>query len=160
MKGHHMTSYDLSDAHTAPRYALTMFTVEEFQKFWPNLEEMLDQLPHTWRRWSKDSIYQSIVNDAMQVWGIGPPPKATFILFTSIAVHVTMKVLVVVWAAGTYEDDMLPLLDATFTNYARLNGCAEIEIRGREGWERKFKSIGFKREAVVLTRPVKNDRIN
>lgn len=96
----------------------------------------------------------------MQVWGVGPPPKATLIIFTMINIHPTMKVLALPWAAGRFEVGMEPLIDATLTGYARLNGCEEIEIRGREGWEMKLKSCGFKREAIVWTRPVPSVSLN
>ena len=154
------TSYDLSAKTTVPKFAMTQITVEEFQKFWPRLEEMLDCVPHTWRYWTKDHIYQSIANDAVQIWGIGPPPKATFVMLTSVNVYPAMRVLTAIWAAGTFEDEMIPLIDATMTSYAKLNGCEMLEIRGRPGWDPKFRSVGFKREALIWTRPLNNSRLN
>jgi len=160
MRDKSMTSYDVSPRAAPPRYALTQFTVEEFQTFWPHIEEMLDQIPHTWRYWTKEYIYGSIVNGHMQVWGIGRPPKATFIMFTVINVCPAMRVLVVVWAAGAFEDEMLPLLEATFANFGRLNGCDEVEIRGRMGWEPKLKSLGFVRSASIWTRKIPSVQVN
>ena len=154
------TSWDMSDTVETPRYALTNFSVDEVEVFWPHIEAMLDRLPHTWKYWTKEHIYNSVMESRLQVWGIGSPPKATFILFTSVDAFPAMKVLTVIWAAGTYEDEMLPLLDATFTDYARLQGCDEIEIRGRIGWDAKFRSIGFRRESVVLTRSVRPLTVN
>lgn len=155
-----MTSWDMSDGPAPPKFALTQFTVEEFQRFWPRIEEMLDRLPHTWRYWTKDHIYQSIVNDRVQLWGIGPPPKATFIMMTAVNVYPAMKVLTAIWAAGTFEEGMIPLIDATMTNYAKLNDCGALEIRGRPGWDPTFKSVGFRREAMIWTRYLENSRLN
>jgi len=39
------------------------------------------------------------------------------------------------WAAGAFEDENVAVLEATFANFGRLNGCDEVEIRGRMGWE-------------------------
>lgn len=142
------------------RHALTLFTADEFVRFWPDLEQTLDCVPHTWRYWTKEAIYDAIMNGRIQVWGVGEPPKATLILFTSIGIFPAMKVFSVMWAAGRFEDEMLPLLDATLTNYAALNECNEIEIRGRVGWEPKLKSIGFRREASMWSRPVKRHTLN
>lgn len=139
---------------------LSLFTVDEVHRFWPQLEEMLDQVPHTWRHWTKEYIYGSILSNALQVWGIGPPPKATLVLFTSINVFPTMKTLTIVWAAGSFEDSMLVVLDAALTKYARLNDCDEIEIRGRLGWNPKLKSLGFTSEAQVWTRRVMSVKLN
>ena len=125
------TSYDMGEGMgTPPKFALTLFSVDEVNKFWPNIEEMLDRIPHTWRYWTKEQMYLLITNEMMQVWGIGPPPKATMIMMTSVNVYPSMKVLAVIWCAGTFDDEMIPLVDATFTNYARMNDCLEIEVRG------------------------------
>ena len=156
-----MTAYDVSEGGThAPRFAMTQFTVEEFFGFWPQLEEMLDSVPHTWRHWTKEYICQKVADNTMQVWGIGPPPRAVLIVFTTVNVFPTMKVLAVVWAAGSFTDDMLPLFEATFDNYARLNGCEEIEVRGRLGWEVKLRTVGFTRESAVWSRRVPNATLN
>jgi hypothetical protein len=155
------TAYDLSGGgDELPKFALTQFTVEEFQKFWPQLEEMLDSVPHTWRYWTKDHIYQSVVNDMVQVWGVGPPPKATFVMMTTVNIYPSMKVLTAVWAAGMFDDGMIPLIDAAMTSYARLNNCGALEIRGRPGWDPKFRSVGFQREAMIWTRYLKDSKLN
>lgn len=142
------------------KVVLTLFTEEEMVRFWPDLERTLDCVPHTWRHWTKESIYDAIMERRMQVWGAGEPPRATLILFTSVGVFPSMRVFSVLWAAGRFDEEMLPLLDATLTNYAVLNRCDEIEIRGRMGWEPKLKSIGFTREASVWTRPVEHITVN
>jgi hypothetical protein len=154
------TSYDLGDASTPPKYAMTLFTVEEFYGFWPDLEAIMDRVPHTWRQWTKESLYTSVVTGKVQVWGLGPPPLATMTFFTSVNVFPSMRVFTVIWAVGKWEPDMMPLVDATFTSYAKLNSCAEIEIRGRPGWEPQYKKIGFRRDAVVWTRPVYGSSVN
>jgi hypothetical protein len=153
------TSYDLSDSH-APRFVMTMFTVDEFFGFWSQLEEMLDSVPHTWRHWTKDHICRTVAGDLMQVWGIGPPPHATLIIFTTVQILPAMKILTVPWAAGHLDEGMEPLVDATLMSYAQLNDCEEIEIRGRIGWEAKLKPLGFRRDAVVWTRSVSKSNLN
>lgn len=155
-----LTAYDLSDNTAPPRFVMTQFTVEEFEGFWSHLERMLDSVPHTWRHWTKEHIYQAVVDNRVQVWGIGPPPKAVFVLMTTVNVFPAMRVLTSVWAAGTFEDEMIPLIDATMVNYAKLNECDELEIRGRLGWDPKFKSVGFRHEASIWTRAVENSRLN
>jgi hypothetical protein len=154
-------AYDLTNGDAVvPRYALTQFSVDEFFAFWPQLEKTLDTVPHTWRHWTKEYICNSVANNVMQVWGIGPPPKAILVFITIVNVYPTMKVLSIAWGAGTFTDDMLPLLEATLSNFARLNGCEEVEIRGRVGWEPKLKSVGFRREAAVWTRRVAPINVN
>jgi hypothetical protein len=154
------TAYDLSESPMTPKFALTQFTVDEVQAFWPELEKTLDKVPNTWRQWTKEYIWGSIEVGRIQVWGIGPPPRATLVFFTIVCVYPAMKVLSVEWGAGSFEDSMLPLLDAGLVSYAQLNGCAEIEVKGRLGWEPKWKSIGLERQYSVWTRRVPHNNMN
>jgi hypothetical protein len=137
---------------------MTQFTVEEFFKFWPQLEVMLDSVPHTWRRLTKDHICQTIANDMMQIWGIGRPPRATLILLTAVNIYPAMKVLNVLWAGGHLDDEMVALIDSTFEDYARLNGCAEVALPcARPGWDKFAKKFSYKREGIAFFRPVYDD---
>lgn len=139
---------------------VAQFTVEEMTRFWPELERMLDAVPHTWRHWTKEWIAESIVEERIQVWGVGPPPKAVFVLFTQIMVLPAMKVLNITWAAGHMPPKTFEVLDETFTAYAKLTGCDEIEVRGRRGWHPHLRRLKFRRDADVWTRPVMNVRMN
>jgi hypothetical protein len=154
------TLYDISGASPVPRYVMAQFTVDEFFVFWPQLERLLDRVPDTWRHWTKGYICDSVSTGHIQTWGIGPPGKAILLMFTAVQAYPTMKVLSIMWAAGTFEDEMAPLLDTTLTSYARAHGCTECEIRGRMGWEHKMKAAGFKRTASVWTRPVLAMKMN
>jgi hypothetical protein len=155
-----MTSYDVSGGQEVPKFALTQFSVEQFFGFWPQLSADLDKVPHTWKHWTKESICSEIAGGLTQIWGIGHPPQATLILFTAIKIHPALKVLSITWALGGLEDDMIPLLEATFMNFAQLNECDEVEVHGRPGWEAKLKPLGFRKDAVVLSRRVPKLNIN
>ena len=80
--------------------------------------------------------------------------------FTQVCMYPVGRVLTVPLGFGKFDPQMLPLLDATLTQYAQIQDCGSIEIRGRLGWEKHFHPIGFKREAMVMTRRVVNMRIN
>lgn len=151
-------AFDASE--TPPRFALANFSPEEFQVFWPGIEDMLDKLPHTWRHWTKEWIYSSALSNVIQVWGIGPLPRAVFIFFTQINIYPSMRVLCVTWGAGHFDKKMLPLMHATLVNYAKLNDCSEISVTGRRGWEPLLRVVGMKREQVTWTLPVPNMRMN
>lgn len=152
-------SHDLSQTMGVPKYSLAQLTIDEFYMFWPFISSMMDKIPHTWRYWTKDYVYSAVEVGSLVVWGIGPPPDAIFVFFTQIIQHPVGKVLTVPWGAGTFRNDMLPLLDATLTQYAQMTDCFEIEVRGREGWMKHFEPIGFKRTTTILSRSVVNMRI-
>jgi hypothetical protein len=151
-------AYDVEKGPKA-RFAFAQFTKAEFDRFWPELEKLLDAIPHTWRHWTKEHLLDSVAKNTVQVWGIGPPPNAVLILFTSVSIYPTMRVLNVLWAAGSFRKEMAPLIFSTFVNYAQMNNCDEIEIRGRPGWEPHLKNVGFRRDSVNWAYKIPNMRI-
>lgn len=139
-------------------YALTKFEGEDLLKFWPDVSRMMDKIPHTLGYLTKDEIEGALMAGNMGLWGMGPAPSAIFVFITAILFYPSKNVLTVGWGAGTFKKDMLPILDATLTNYARMFDCVAIEIHGRHGWTRALEKIGFKETRVVLARPVQDLR--
>lgn len=158
--GMKIQSHDVSENFQVAKYTLAQLTVEEFYNFWPNISSMMDKIPHTWKYWTKDYVLSAVEGRSLVVWCIGPPPDAVFVFFTQIAVYPVGRVLTVPWGAGSFYADMVPLLDATLTQYAQIQECFEIQVRGREGWGKHFEPIGFKRGTTLLTRAVPNMRVN
>lgn len=155
----HLQAHDVGPDGVA-RFSLTQFTPNEVMNFWSGLEDMLDKLPHTWRYWTKEYIFEQIMQGGLQVWGAGPPPNAVFILMTCITTYPAAKVLHVVWGAGKLPDGILSIVDAAFLRYAQQNECSEIEVRGRIGWEPHVKKLGYQRAGMIWTKPVPNARAN
>lgn len=153
-------SHDLSESLDAPKYSLAQLGVEEFYRFWPHISAMMDKIPHTWKYWTKEYVVAAVETNSLVVWCIGPPPDAIFVFFTQVAVYPVGRVLTVPWGAGTFREDMVPLLDGTLDQYAQMQDCFEMQVRGRDGWTKHFEPIGFKREATILSRPVAKVRIN
>lgn len=139
-------------------YALSKFEGEDLAKFWPEVRKMMDKVPHTLGYLTKDEIESALLAGNMGLWGMGPAPHAIFTFITAVMFYPSVNVLTVGWGAGTFKKDMLPILDATLTNYARMFNCVAIEIHGRQGWARALRNIGFKQTRVVLARPVQDLR--
>ena len=154
------TQYHHVEKNNTAKLSLALLTPEEFLKFWPGIEKMLDTVPHTWRHWTKEYIYNAVLSGHIQVWCIGPPPYAVCVFFTSISIHPAMRSFCVTWAGGSFDDEMVPLLEAGWMNYARANDCDEVAIYGREGWGPKLAKVGFRKDSVTWTRRVPNMRIN
>lgn len=155
-----LRAHSMDTRTNTSKMALTHFTAEEFFVFWPELERMLDSVPHTWKQWTKEYIQNAVSGGVLQVWGVGPPPLAVCIFFTQIAVYPAFRSLHIVWSAGHFDDEMVPLLDAAWAHYAKINDCAEVEIRGRDGWGSKLKPLGFKKAHTAWSRPVPTMRMN
>lgn len=154
------TAYDIHRDGKSAKFALTKFTFDEFETFWPQIEEMLDAVPHTWKYWTKEYIRSAVEIGSLDVWGMGPPPKAVLIFFTQIGIYPAQRVLHVPWGAGSFDPEMAGLFAATMINYAQLAGCETITIQGRPGWEPYFKRAGMVREAIVWSYPVPKMGLN
>ncbi len=157
MKGKH---YHEVDKRGKAKYTVALLTADEFVRFWPQIDAMLDTVPHTWKHWTKDFIYQSVMNTTMQVWCVGPNHTATCVFFTQVAILPATRVFGVVWSGGEFRDETIPLLETAWEGYAREQDCTEVAVYGRVGWESKLKPLGFKRESVVWTRPVVNRKVH
>lgn len=142
------------------RFAIAQFSYEEFLSFWPKMQRELHTIRPMWRHWSEEYILTATATGELNLWGCGSPPNAEFVFFTQVHVYPAIRVLTVPLAFGKFRPEMMPLMDATMENFARIQGCDEIEIRGRPGWMKEFAKIGFKETARVWTRPVSNLRNN
>lgn len=122
---------------------------------WPQIEDMLLRVPHTWTQHTVEGLLQGAAQGRIQVWLVGSFEQVNLVMFTQVAVHQTMKVLEVFWTMGL---GMLKVagvaVDGALEHFAAEQGCSEIRVIGRGGWEKILAPWGFKRIAVVLSRPV------
>lgn len=137
-------------------WQLELLEGQDFLACWPHISEMMDRVPHTWTDLTKDEVENRALVGGIQVWGVGDEKAIRMVLFTQIAVYSTGKALQVLWAAGQgrIHEKARDSVDYTLTEFAKDQGCSRIDIIGRAGWEKLLAPIGFKREAIILSRPV------
>lgn len=134
----------------------------ELDRYWPHIEQMLNEVPHTWEDYTLEYIYDKIMSGNMQVWAVGTPDRVEMVLFTQVAYFPRKKSVQLVWIAGTGIDKYIDVIDTAITEFAYKVEADGIDILdGRGGWERKLKSIGFRPTQVILSRPLdKKKRIH
>lgn len=141
------------------KHGVLLLEPHEFQLWWSDISDALDQIPHTWEhRYTKKAIKDRVLQGQLQVWFIGADETVKMFLFTQIASWPSGDRLEVVFACGREIDETLPIIDATMERFAQVNNCKSIDIIGRKGWERKLRSRGFRPQQVVLSRPVSDVR--
>lgn len=124
---------------------------EEFDRWWPDIQRVMDTVPHTWEHHTKEEIYFRAMNDTLQVWAVGDA-AIKMILFTQVASFATKNVLQVIWASGLGElEEKIDAIAAALEYFAKLNRCSEVDVIGRPGWGKVLKRLGFKRTAEVFT---------
>jgi len=136
-------------------YFTGLLNDEEFEHYWPHIEKMMDFVPHTWEDLTKDGVVERVLNHNLQVWIVGGA-DVEMVLFTQIATFETGKVLQIFWGAGIGEvyEKAGDAVDAAMEYFAKTQNCKRIDVIGRFGWERILAKRGFKRKAIILSRPV------
>lgn len=137
-------------------FRAALLTEDQFDLFWPKIEEMLDLLPHTWEDLTKTEIIVRAHDGTLQVWGVGDKETFRMVLFTQVAAYSAGRVLQIIWGAGQggLHEVAGDAVDAALEYYAKTQACKRIDIIGRLGWERVLHRRGFKCSAVVLSRKI------
>lgn len=128
---------------------------------WPEVSGALRSMPHMLLNDTPESLLLKAQAQHIQVWGVGRPPRVEMFIITQISEHPARRVLEITMCFGPEVLELVgPAVDAALDNFAAHEGCSYIEVFGRPGWERILKPWGFEKRSVVLSRQVKNRRMN
>ena len=147
----------LMEVHSSSGWFAGMLTDGEFEHYWPEIEKMMDLVPHTWEEFlTKDSLVERVLSKNIQVWVVGEDAVQS-VMLTQVATYVTGPILQVIWGAGVgmMDQHSKEVIDATMDYFAHSQGCRMIDVIGRCGWEKVLKDWGFERKAVIMSRPVR-----
>lgn len=59
-----------------------------------------------------------------------------------------------IWLAGGDMTELVGLMLPEVEAWAKANGCSEIELAGRKGWQRVLAPNGFRTQAYVMRKPL------
>lgn len=76
------------------------------------------------------------------VWAVYRDQALIGAFVTSLDSYARLRVCTIQYLAGHDMDAWIDLLDATVCEWAAINGCAQVELRGRPGWGRKVERLG------------------
>jgi hypothetical protein len=138
---------------------LELLEGEKLCIYWPMIWKQISAVPHTWTHWTEDYIHASCFDGTFQIWAAGTREKIELIIFTQIVYYPIGKVLQCVWAGGNNLEKLLPLLDATITKFAAMNGCKRGEVVGRAGWGKVLREFGFTEQSCVFSKPIYQETI-
>lgn len=134
---------------------------DSFAVYWPFIEAELDRIQPMWERWwTKESLYNGIINGRFQLWGAGTKQVVHIMIVTQVAEYPAGSILQGVMAFGQKLDENLHTIVASMENFARQMGCTSFEIHGREGWVRKLRSIKPARVTVIASFDISHGRVN
>lgn len=125
------------------------------RRYWPNIRQMMEKVPHTMPNHSPESLFDMAINQLVQVWLVGPPEQITLVLISQVSTFPNARTLDVIWGAGENSLESGPIVDAMLDSFGRACGCERLDVPwARPGWEKIMAPYGFKKIAVVLSRPI------
>lgn len=136
------------------------FSAPVIEAYWPSIQEQLEFIPHTWTHMTLESMRERALGGALHIWGIGKEDgPVKLVVMSQFALYDVGLMLQVIHAFGEGIDEFLPQINAVMEKYAHDNGCLRIEVLGRRGWIKKLAPLGFEVDCVILTRKVRDWRL-
>jgi|6_EtaG_2_1085325.scaffolds.fasta_scaffold70869_2 hypothetical protein len=104
--------------------------------------------------WSADDIMAAICRTEMQLWAAYRDSGEAYALcVTQIVVYPQKKSCLIRLCVGKGMDDWMQFLEK-IEEWARAMGCVQIEMRGRKGWEKTMKNLGYDRVHIAMRKPL------
>jgi len=96
-----------------------------------------------------DDILAKIQAKRYQLWLIHKDSTLSAVSVTSIEEMSRGSVCVVQYQGGDDLDGWLDIFKDAIKGWAAENGCFQVQLVGRPGWERKLKSRGLKKAFTI-----------
>lgn len=94
-------------------------------------------------------ILRKIEGRKYQLWLIHADGQIVAVSVTSVEKMSQGSVCVVQYQSGVDLDGWLDVFKDSITGWARENGCTQMQLVGRKGWERKLLSRGLKKAFTI-----------
>lgn len=112
--------------------------VEHFERCKPWLVDALEGGFYT-----IDDVMRAIAENRAQFW-----PGKNAAIVTEVD-QISQKRVIRVWLAGGDMDEIIQMSHG-IESWARLQGCEEVLIEGRKGWERMLKPQGYELFSITI----------
>lgn len=113
---------------------------QDIDKVWltvvPIVKRAIDKSQHDY---TIENVYDAIKNRDMQLWVWYGEDKIEACLVSAIATFPNRRVCQLLFIAGIGLRDWLSS-ESIITEWARANGCSQLEGYARDGWLRVLKS--------------------
>lgn len=119
--------------------------------FWPMIEPwMKEACDEGDGFWSSEAIKEAVECGDMAVWMLWNGEQPTAAMVTEVQDWENRRVAILTAAGGSVGMDAIASEFHKVIAWARFVGAREIIIRGRRGWSRAMKTLGFEEIAVTL----------
>lgn len=144
----------MKEASVQLKQIATMQVVGE----WDHIEDLLMCARGAWEEhYTLDQIKELLLGGALQFWHLRNVEETEPYLgaMTRIDVYGKKRVFQIFWLGGDHFGQMIDFLWVLELWAVKLD-CADLEVIGRDGFERMLKPYGFQRTHVVLRKELKH----
>lgn len=122
----------------------------EVDTYWEEVSPLIERaLLYSDGKYKLDDILKGIKSRDLQLWAIARSKKITTVMVTKIICYPQKKSLLMMLYSGDSTKDTSKFLPMIY-GWAKYQGCEEVEMFGRPGWEKLLKSENFEKTFTVL----------
>lgn len=130
---------------------------EHIEELWPVLHPYVasailkgSPVPTT----TPEQVKSKLLAQQSQGWvAVRDEEEILAFMTTYISIGDIFNSLVIENCAGVEADTWIPLYDEV-EGFAKEKGLEQVIIRGRPGWAKKLKNLGFQQQFVTLSKPI------
>lgn len=128
-----------------------MLNVDAIDNRWSDISKLLECLEDD--RVNIDNIYDKIVDGEWHLWVAVDSDDSIYSVAVTTFIHYPLVTnLRIVFLAGEFEK--WAEIIRIFEQFALINDCHEVEIKGRKGWERVLRDRGYELKSVTLMKRI------
>jgi len=127
----------------------------DVMRVWEDIQYLLKSaLEYADHKYTIFDVQYALMSRDMQLWLVMTDDDVIqSMIITQIVQYPNKKVMFFVFAAGVKSNEWIHFIDH-FKDFAAEHQCHAIEVLGRAGWEKKFKSLGFTKVHTVYSLPL------
>ena len=116
---------------------------------------ILEALEHSDGSYSIEDIYKHLLDNTFLLWLFYNDDRhcAEGAMITEIVQYPRRRFCTILFLGADNLDDSLVLFEE-FIKWARNHRCDSINMYGRQGWERRLKSLGFDKLFSVMEKKI------
>jgi len=128
-----------------------ILSTDQVMHYWPFIAKQMESAPYSWDVDDMSHYAADAMSGAIQVWALVDDNHMVEVtVFSEVRETLRGKSLVFFGAWGQNIERYLDALFESAKELADEVGADDIEIRGRVGWARALRHLGFGVESVVL----------
>ena len=127
---------------------------------WGFVRDQLESDPSLWNKGQTiQSLRFQIETNQLHLWLVVKDGLIYMTFLTMFKEYPVANSLQVVWGAGGELEKYIAIALEGLKVFAQREGCTDIEIIGREGWEKPLKPFGYTKLSTTFVLHINSERL-